>query len=492
MGYSKYLNRREFLKKSGNLMGGSIISASAPAIIRESAIKKTPNIVFIITDQMRGDALSCLGNPNARTPNLDMMAENGVLFENGFCNNPICVPSRMSIFSGLYPHQHGALNNGGPFFNSAENTLFELFKNEGYKIGFIGKNHMMEKTVLEDSADLCNIRGRESFRAYSNFVTPFWHCDTYEPSEKCYTTVNTDEGIEFINDIDRPFFLYISHFDPHPPYMAPSEYTSRFSSKEMIIPEYVPASDLTPRLDDFYRGCKYNEIKDSDLTETFRYYYASITYIDDMVGRVINALKKKGILDNTIVIFTSDHGDFMGEHRMVRKGMFHYDALLHVPMVWYAPGLIEKRFRVKSFAQSVDYMPTIADFLDIDIKKSLPGRSLKPILQGQDVMDEEHTVFASGTYQDVPGYIFGRGEIPERDKNLPLHTRVQQGFKEKNNKRTAMVRNLNWKFIQTDGYPSELYRMNGGWIERENLAEKSEYAYLVSKFEKKIAQIWHR
>jgi len=149
MGYSKYLNRREFLKKSGNLMGGAIISASAPVIIRESAIKKTPNIVFIITDQMRGDALSCLGDPNARTPNLDMMAENGVLFENGFCNNPICVPSRMSISSGLYPHQHGALNNDGPFFDSAENTFFELFKNEGYKIGFIGKIQMEMEVVKQ-------------------------------------------------------------------------------------------------------------------------------------------------------------------------------------------------------------------------------------------------------------------------------------------------------------------------------------------------------
>ena len=209
-----------------------------------------------------------------------------------------------------------------------------------------------------------------------------------------------------------------------------------------------------------------------------------------MVGRLINKLKQNGILDNTIIIFSSDHGDFMGEHRMVRKGIFHYDALLHVPMIWYAPGLIKKRFRVKNLAQSVDFFPTLANFLNIEISKSLPGRSLKPILEGQSRVDENHTIFASGVFGEVPGYILNNGEIPEKLKDIPLHTRVQDGFGKLAGKPTAMIRNLNWKFIQSEGHPSELYKMDGGWIERENLAQKKEYVSLVSSFQKKIAEIW--
>ena len=440
---------------------------------------------------MRGDALSCLGNPNARTPNLDNMAENGVIFENGFSNNPICVPSRISIFTGLYPHQHGALNNRGPLLNTLENTLFDLLRKEGYRIGFIGKNHMIQTSLLKKSLDVCILRGREPFRAYSEYVPPFWHCDTYWPSDKCYTTINTNDGIQFINNAnpDKPFFLGISYFDPHPPYMAPSEYTSRFLSKDMVIPKYTPPSDLSLRLEEFYRAMKFDQIKDSDITETMRYYYAAVSYVDDMVGRLIDALKRKGILDNTIVIFTSDHGDFMGEHRMVRKGMFHYDALLHVPMIWYAPGFIERRFRVKNLAQSVDFSPTIADFLGVNLPQPLPGRSLKPFLQGDERLDEEHSVFAVGIFDEVPRYIFGEGEMPGKDKCFPLHTRVQQSFNRGGNKKTSMFRTRKWKFVQTDGHTSELYKMDEVWIERENLAENLEYADLVASFKERIENV---
>ncbi len=489
---NKYPNRREFLKTTGNVISGAVLFSSAPFVLRGGMSNRMPNVVFIITDQMRGDALSCLGSQNARTPNLDNMAEEGVIFENGFSNNPICVPSRISMFTGLYPNQHGALNNRGPLLNSLGNTLFHLLRKKGYRIGFIGKNHMIQPSLLKKSLDTCIIRGREPFRAYSEYVPPFWHCDTYWSSEKCYTALNTNDAVQFINNknSDKPFFLGISYFDPHPPYMAPSEYTSRFSSKDMVLPEYIPASDLSTKLDEFFRAMKFDQINDSDLIETFRYYYASISYIDDMVGRVIDVLKRKGILDNTIVIFTSDHGDFMGEHRMVRKGMCHYDALLHVPNIWYAPGFIENRFRVKNLAQSVDFLPTIADFLGVNLSGSLPGRSLKPFLQGDKRLNEEHSLFAAGMFGEIFSYLLGEGKMPENHKDIPLHTRVLRNLHNGLGKKTAMIRTIKWKFIKTEGYPDELYKMDGGWIERENLARKPEYANLISSLKRKIEQIW--
>jgi len=187
----------------------------------------------------------------------------------------------------------------------------------------------------------------------------------------------------------------------------------------------------------------------------------------------------------------ADHGDFMGEHHMVRKGMFHYEALLHVPMIWYGPGLIENQFVVDNLAQTVDIMPTLRDFLDAEIPESLPGRSLKPILQRQEVDDLDHFVFSSSLFYDLPDYILKNGEIPDEEKDMSLHSRVMR-MPEKldENKRTASIRNPEWRFVKTTGYPSELYKMDGNWIERENLATKPEYADVVASFEERMAKIW--
>ncbi|MFC1558445.1 sulfatase [candidate division KSB1 bacterium] len=487
------MDRRDFLRKAGIFSGGVMLSSSAPAFLKGRSKMEKPNIVFVTVDQMRGDALSCLGSPNARTPNLDNMAREGVIFENGYCNNPVCLPSRISMFTGLYPHQHGSPTNKGPHWKTVDGTLIKLFKDNGYRLGYVGKNHMMQvdKATYDKYFDYYKFIDREDFRRYSKYVTPFWHCDTHEPSEKCFTTTHTNEGIDFINTTDDPFFLFVSYQDPHPPYMAPSEYSSKFSSEDMVIPDYVPASKLSRRLHDYYKAMKFDEIKDSDITETMRYYYAAISYIDDNVGRIINSLERKGILDNTIVIFTSDHGDFMGEHRMVRKGIFLYDALLHVPMIWYCPGLIRNRFRVRNIAQSVDFMPTIRDFLNAETQSSLPGRSLKPILQGQTGVDKEQFAFASSLYHELQDNITGKGEMPERVKNMPLHSRVMRMPKVLDgNKRTASIRNLDWRYIRTTGKPDELYKMDRSWTEKENLAQKPEYNGLVSSFEKKVFEIW--
>lgn len=490
------MDRRSFLKKTGILSGGAMLSSSAPAFLRSSGTAKKPNVLFIIADQMRGDALSCLGNPNAQTPNLDEIGRKGVIFDNAFSNSPVCLPSRNTIFTGLYTSQHGTLTNKGPYRKTVDGTLIKLFKDNGYRLGYVGKNHMMQvdEATCDKYFDYYKFLDREDFRVYNRYVPPFWHGDTYEPSEKCFTTTHTNEGIDFINKTKDPFCLFISYNDPHPPYLAPSEYSCQFCSRDMVLPEYVPASKLSQRLDDYYKAMKFDEIKDSDLTETMRYYYAAVKFVDDAVGRFIRALEKKGIMDNTIVIFTADHGDFMGEHRMVRKGMFLYDAILHVPMVWYCPGLVDGRFKIGNIVQSADYMPTLMDFLGVEIPATLPGRSLKPILQGERNVDKDHFAFASCLYYDLPDVATIEGNTQEsgRRGNAPLHSRVMRMPRELKDKRIASIRDLNWRYIRTDGCPPELYNMNNTWMERENVAQKSEYAGIVAEFEKKIDKIWPR
>ncbi len=489
----KRMNRGTFLKTGGTAAVGGLLASSFPKLVFGKNVKIPQNVVFIICDQMRGDSLGCLGHPNARTPNLNKLAKEGILFENAFSNNPVCIPSRMSMFSGKYPHQHGHLCNKPKNLPklSFKGTLAEHFKQRGYRLGWIGKNHTFENSVFSNF-DTSSIRTREPFRKYNRFVPPHWHCDTLWEAEKCYPKKNTDEAINFINQAqsDEPFFLHISYFDPHPPYMAPAEYTSRYSSKEMKLPPYIPAKALGSRLDTFARAMRHHHLNDADLTETMRYYYAAIEWgVDHQVGRVIRALETKGILDNTVVVFTSDHGDFMGEHRMVRKGMFLHDALLHIPMIWYAPGLIAKGQRIKNLAQGVDIFPTLADVTGGKKPDGAVGRSLKPFLMGEKVDEKDFAVFASAGYSSVDLNIVDPSiDLTDKD-NTPLHSRVldQSG---KPDYKTVMIRTNEWKLILNETEPPELYHMDGGWIERKNMAEKKEFASVRKSLGKKIETVW--
>jgi len=471
---------------------GSFLSYAAVRTTKAQPSDKPLNVVLLICDQMRGDALSFLGNPNARTPNLDQLAAHGVSFDNYFSNNPVCMPSRKSIFSGLYPHQHGSLTNkhGEPL--EIAGSMMEHFKKRGYRLGYVGKNHTYKDSALASSVDTASIRDREPFRAYNRYVPPEWHTDTYWPSNECYAWRNTDEALRFIDHArdGNPFFLTVSYFDPHPPYMAPSEYTSRYHSDQMRIPPYIPPSRLSGRLEDYCRAMRFDKIKDTDLTETMRYYYASIEgMVDHQVGRIMTALGTKELLRNTVVIFTADHGDFMGQHRAVRKGMFLYDALLHVPMIWHVPGMAGQGRRSRALVQGIDIFPTLIDLTGGKLDRDLPGRSLKPILAHNDRSDDSRAILTSAAYGELPRELVETNRLRSADPALPLHTLVEDASDEPQH-RQSMIRTSEWKLILSESRPQELYRMNGGWTEPQNLAGANEHTGVRRDLEKRLTQWW--
>ena len=242
------------------LLGGLLASA-APAVLRSQAPGKPPNVVFIICDQMRGDAMSFMGNPMARTPNLDRLAKNGIAFDNYFSNSPVCTPARKSFFSGRYPHEHGSLTNRHGDMLSMPGTMIDYFKARGYRSGYIGKNHALKPEVLK-AMDSVHQRDREPFRKYNQYVPPEWHSDTYWPAEETHAWLNTADALQFIEGSKdgNPFFLTVSYFDPHPPYMAPPEYTSKYRSDQMKIPAFIDPAKLSGRLVDFCRAMKADKI----------------------------------------------------------------------------------------------------------------------------------------------------------------------------------------------------------------------------------------
>ncbi|MFP4502543.1 MAG: sulfatase [Candidatus Hydrogenedentota bacterium] len=487
----KTMPRRTFIRNSALGLAASAAGLSHSA--RGAANGRPPNVVYIICDQMRGDAMGCMGSPNADTPHLDRLAADGTCFSRWFSNHPMCAPSRVSTFTGHYPHTHGRLNNKcGPYPDSAEGTLLGHFAERGYRTGWVGKNHTYNKSDLA-GLDTAHIRGRESLRKYNGYVPPWWHSDMYLPEEELHATLNTRDAVEFIHAAKPgdPFFLHVSYFDPHPPYFAPADWAQRFDAREMHLPVSIPPEKLSLRLAAQYRAMQYDRMSEADLRETMRYYHASIAWgVDHQVGRVMGALEETGQLDNTIVVFTSDHGDFMGDHGMVRKGLFHYDGLLHVPMIVHAPGRVKPGHRVTEPCQCVDLFPTLADMTGGAPPEGLPGHSVRPLLEGGGRLDPARYLFASTLYNDMSEEFVENmhDSRPDFDET-PVHTEVYHKTYECEH-RSIMARNADWKLILHESAPPELYAMNGGTVERENVAGDPAHRAVRRKLEAAIHEEW--
>ncbi len=477
--------RRSFAKSA-------FLAAGSAAFHGGRAADAPPNVLFVTVDQMRGDCIGALGHPNVRTPHLDRMAREGVLFRNAFASGPVCVPTRKSCFSGLHPHEHGSLTNRDGDRLPWSGSLLEHFADRGYRTGWVGKNHTMAKDALE-KLDKADIRDREPFRAYNGYVPPHWHSAVYWPEEDCYPHVNTESAVAFLREASRdPFFLHVSYFDPHPPYMAPARYASRYDSGDMVLPARTEPAALSGRLERYARAMGFGQLSREDLTETMRYYYAQIEWgVDRPLGRLLGTLEDRGLADSTIVVLTSDHGDFMGDYGMVRKGMFLYDSLLHVPLLWWAPGRIAEGVRTSALAQSADLFPTLAELTGGSLPSDASGGSLADTLTQGNGGGKREEIFTSAAYGDLAPDVLPPDLAPAVREATPRHTRVLRPTMSPAY-RTKMVRTQEWKFILNETEPPELYRLaDGAPHERLNVAGAKEHAGLRRSLERRLEGWWH-
>ena len=477
------LTRRAFVGAApalGALAAPSAIQAQAP---RSNG---APNILLVICDQMRADALGALGNPNARTPNLNRMARQGVTFDNCYSNNPVCVPSRKSLFSSLYPHEHGTLTNQQHTFLGTADTMIGHFKKQGYRIGYFGKNHTFTPEAVKQM-DKVGIRDREPFREYNSWSTPYWYSANYWPPEKCHPHLNTEDAIDFLHTQPKGqrFFMTVSYFDPHPPYFAPAEHLLRRDPNTIRLPEYISPDTLTPRLGEFSRALGLGSVGEADMKQALHHYHAAVEWgVDQQVGRLLDTLDRQGLTQDTIVLFVSDHGDFCGHNNMLGKAMFLHDSLLHVPMIWYAPGRIPQGARRASMAQLIDVFPTMLELTGSAVPSNLSGRSLKAVLRGEDENGPDRTIYTSAAYGRID---FAR--LPEGADETPLHTRALNHAMKPTHK-TSVARNKEWKLVLNEEGPPELYHMNGGHVEKANVAGRKEYADVRRNMEKSLTQWW--
>jgi arylsulfatase len=403
--------------------------------ILADTMHKRPNILVIITDQQRADHLGCYGNPDLNTPHIDALAACGTRFTRAFVSNPLCMPTRATLFTGMYPKAHGVRENGIALSQDLP-LLPELLRQNGYRTASIGKLHLVPYSIKRtrpaspdeiyetpeywaehndmpvpyygfESVYLTAGHGPYTFGHYRHEIGAEAHrlldighalrpptgvresWKSAIPAELHYNTVIADKTIAWLEARakDSPFFLWCSFPDPHHPYMPPAPYCDQYDPASVTfnparrvgelddLPAYFRASHEGRLTTGGLEGGA--QISDHDYREIFAHTYGMISMIDDQVGRIMAALDRLGLRDETIVVFMSDHADLLGDHWLINKGPFLYESLMRVPMIWCVPGAVQGAVEHR-FVSAVDFSPTLLDAAGIPLPEGVQGQSYLP------------------------------------------------------------------------------------------------------------------
>jgi len=386
-----------------------------------------PNILWICTDQQRYDTIGALGNPHVSTPNIDRLVEEGVTFTHAYCQSPICTPSRASFLTGMYPSAVHVNGNGNESFPDHPPLVTRMLADAGYDCGLIGKLHLASAFKrIEPRVD-------DGYRywQYSHAPRDDWEqghdyadwvrekggdlaalCKDLDgvPAEMHQTTWCVEKTIEFMKEAKRPWLASVNIYDPHPPFNPPKSYRDQFDPQQMPGPLYAesdveqqnrlagidfqskgrhpdeldivsPVIPYTP-MDDKVAGESANP-GGRDAKTLQAAYYAMIKLIDDRLGDMLQALDDSGQRQNTVVIFTSDHGETLGDHGLIQKGCRFYEGLVRVPLIFSWPGRFGAGVRSEALVELVDKAPTLLELAGLDVPERMQGRSLLPILKGE-------------------------------------------------------------------------------------------------------------
>ncbi|MEE2658904.1 MAG: sulfatase-like hydrolase/transferase [Candidatus Latescibacterota bacterium] len=379
-----------------------------------------PNILWICTDEQRWDTIAALGNPHIHTPHVDKLVAQGVAFTHAFCQSPICTPSRASFLTGMYPSSvHGCCNGNERWADGAP-LLTRLLADAGYDCGLAGKLH------LAGAHGRIEPRGDDGYRvfhwshdprdqwpeghAYADWLAErgynlkeFNEKPLDVPPELHQTSWCADMAIAFFEDPDRdpaqPWLMSVNPFDPHPPLDPPHSYLKRYDPARLPGAAFRD-SDLEThrRLGDIDFGFSDPPPSREKTRKMQAAYYAMITLIDDHVGRMLKSLEHNGQLDNTIVIFMSDHGDMVGEHGLMHKGCRFYDPLVRVPLVLSWPGRFSQGLVADGLVELIDLAPTLLDLAGVEVPSRVQGRSLLSLLGGESDPGEHREFVRSEFY----------------------------------------------------------------------------------------------
>ena len=409
----------------------------------------SPNLLVIHTDQQSCWSVSCYGGTLVETPHIDSLAEEGAILTNFLANSAVCTPSRGCLVTGRYPHSHGAFINNIPL-NRDEITFAQVLLDRGYDTGYAGKWHLdgtpKPGWVHPDRgmgfADNFHMFNRGHWKKIEDSAVsgdqPFVFPYQVTGDETTYPTDwLTGKVIEYINrEREKPFCYMVSIPDPHHPYYPRAPHSEMYRPEEMPLPETLHRRDHLP---DWAKAAPHHAPSDDCLRQCKAWYCGEVKLIDDCVGRMLAALKQKGILDDTIVVFTSDHGEYMGEHGMMQKNQL-YETAHRVPMLIRWPGRIAAGTRVEECISTVDFQPTVLNLMGFEPCGREQGRDASALLRGEEADWEEvafihHSSleragiftpeFELAYVKDHEHILFDRKNDPQQVNNLFLHPDYQ-------------------------------------------------------------------
>ena len=338
--------------------------AAASSSHAAGANKDKPNIVFVFADQMRAHAMGCMGNKQVITPNLDKLAADGVLVTNAISCQPVCTPFRGHLMTGRYGHTTGVIHNDIKLPNS-ETTIAEVLKARGYQTGYIGKWHL--EADRRDPIAAENRHGWDYWAvrncSHRHFKTYYWlkggkkatPVNGWEPATQ------TDLAIDYIKrQKDNPFCLFLSFGPPHNPYKAPKRYLNKYAGKKLTHRPNVPAGKA----------------------KTLLNYYAMVTSLDDCIGRISIALQAAGIAKDTVLCFSSDHGDMLGSQGHALKQR-PWEESINIPFIMRYPRKVKPAQKRDWLVTSVDIMPTLLGLAGATVPKQVQGMDLSATFCGQ-------------------------------------------------------------------------------------------------------------
>jgi arylsulfatase A-like enzyme len=385
-----------------------VFAAGAPQEEREAKERpgRRPNVLFIISDDLN-NAIGCYGDPLVRTPNIDRLAVRGVRFDRAYCQFPLCGPSRNSLLTGLYPNSTGILANGQIFRQTipSQLSLSHAFRRQGYFAARIGKlyHYNVPRSIGSDGHDDpgswelelnpagCD-RLEEEPRIFSLTPGEFggtlsWYASP--KSDEHHTDALIAEGAEWVlercareaKEKGRPFLVAAGFFRPHTPYVAPRSYFDLYPESRMPVARVDEESGRAlPRAALASHKKEQEKLTDELRRQAVQAYFASITFMDAQVGRLLDALERLGLAESTIVVFTSDHGYHLGEHGLWQK-MSLFEESARVPLIIAAPGVAKPGGVAGAPVGLIDLYPTLAELCGVEGPSNLQGASLVPLLR---------------------------------------------------------------------------------------------------------------
>ena len=375
-----------------------ILLVAIGASAAPSPSKPKLNVLFIAVDDLNTD-VGCYGHPLVKTPNLDRLAARGVRFDRAYCQYPLCNPSRSSVMTGRRPDTTGVINNGVNFRQALPEvvTLPQLFQRHGYYAARVGKIYHagVPMEIGTDGKDdpaswdyVVNPRGRDKDQedALVNFTPKrsLGSCLCYEMAEGT-SEEQTDgkvaaEAIKLLElNRDRPFFLGVGFYRPHSPHLAPSKFFDPYPLERITVP-VSPPDDLKdiPPVALFITPPNWGTTEQQQR-EVIRGYYASVSFMDEQLGKVLDALDRLKLTDKTIVVFWADHGYLLGLHEQWMKTML-FEGAARVPLLLAGPGIVKGKVSART-VELLDLYPTLTDLCGLPPPPALEGKSLRPLLE---------------------------------------------------------------------------------------------------------------